>query len=322
MGIVKLLSAAAIAAATMTGTAFAEYPEQTITIIVPWSAGGGTDAAARTIGTILERDLGQKVSVINRTGGSGVVGHSAIAAAKPDGYTLGLITSEINMMHWMGLTELTHEAYAPLAMMNEDPAGVHVAATSPWNDLGAMVEDIRANPGKFKGTGTGIGGSWHLALAGLLNELDISADALPWIPSKGAATGLLDIVAGGAHVAPVSLPEAAALAEAGKLKTLAIMSNQRAENFPDVPTVEQAIGVPWSQGVWRGMVVPKGVDEAIVEKLSAAMEKIYKDPEYADFMQKRGFGLRYMGSAEFGEFLGEEDASMGVVLKAIGLAKQ
>ncbi|PWV97764.1 tripartite-type tricarboxylate transporter receptor subunit TctC [Hoeflea marina] len=321
MRIAKLMSAAVVAVAAMTPAAWAQYPEQPLTIIVPWSAGGGTDAAARMIGSLLERDLGQPVKVINRTGGSGVVGHSAIANAAPDGYTLGLITSEINMMHWMGLTDLTYEAYEPLAMMNEDPAGVHVKADSEWNDLKSMIEDIRANPGKFKGTGTGLGGSWHLALAGLLNKLDISADAMPWIPSKGAATGLLDVVAGGADVAPVSLPEATSLVEAGKLKTLAIMAGERAKNFPDVPTVEEAIGVSWNQGVWRGMVTPAGVDAEIRQTLMAALEKVYNDPEYVEFMNSRGFGLRWMDGPGFATYLAESDKELGAVLKAIGLAK-
>lgn len=317
---IKSLLNAASALLLTAGMAAADYPEKAITIIVPWSAGGGTDAAARTIGAIMERDLGQKVNVVNRTGGSGVVGHSAIASAAPDGYTIGLITSEINMMHWMGLTDLTQSSYAPLALMNEDPAGVHVAGDAPWSSLSEMIEDIRSNPGAFKGTGTGLGGSWHLALAGMLNELGIPAEALPWIPSKGASTGLLDVVAGGAHVAPVSLPEAAALSEAGKIKTLALMSTERSEIYPDIPTVEEEIGLKWSQGVWRGMVVPAGVDPEIVAILAAEMEKVYQDPEYVEFMQGRGFGLRFLNASDFGTFLAENDAAMGTVLKAIGLS--
>ena len=105
----------------------AGYPERPITLICPWGAGGGTDATARIVASVLERDLGVPVNVVNRTGGSGVVGHSAIATAAPDGYTLGIITVEIGMMHWQGLTELSYKNYTPLALMNEDPAGIQVA---------------------------------------------------------------------------------------------------------------------------------------------------------------------------------------------------
>ena len=93
-------------------TALAEYPERPITLIVPWGAGGGTDATGRIIANLVQEELGQPVNVINRTGGSGVVGHTAIAMADADGYTIGVATVEIGMMHWAGLTDLTHEAYA------------------------------------------------------------------------------------------------------------------------------------------------------------------------------------------------------------------
>src|SRR5437773_7772729 len=106
-----------IAAAMLTllvTAAQAAYPERPITLIVPWGAGGGTDATARIIGTLLEKDLGQPINVVNRTGGSGVVGHQVIATAPPDGYTIGLITVEISMMHWQGLTDLSGASYTPI----------------------------------------------------------------------------------------------------------------------------------------------------------------------------------------------------------------
>ena len=93
----------------------AAYPERPLTLIVPWGAGGGTDATGRIVASLLEKELGQPINVVNRTGGSGVVGHSAIAEAAPDGYTLGVATVEIGMMHWQGLTDLTSESYTPLA---------------------------------------------------------------------------------------------------------------------------------------------------------------------------------------------------------------
>ncbi len=116
---------AAMAAALAFGaSAQSDYPNRPITLVVPWGAGGGTDATARIVGTLLEKELGQPVNVVNRTGGNGVVGHSAIASAAPDGYTLGMITVEISMMHWAGLTQLTPRDYTPLALFNIDPAGV------------------------------------------------------------------------------------------------------------------------------------------------------------------------------------------------------
>ena len=132
-GFIASTAAAASAAGLKAGPALAQenYPARPIQLICPWGAGGGTDATARIVAALLEKDFGQPVNVVNRTGGSGVVGHSAIATAAPDGYTLGIITVEIAMMHWQGLTELTPTSYTPLALMNEDPPGVQVRRRRP-----------------------------------------------------------------------------------------------------------------------------------------------------------------------------------------------
>ena len=140
----------ALALTLVAGVAAAAYPDRPITLIVPWAAGGGTDATARIIGTLLEKELGQPVNVVNRTGGSGVVGHSAIASAAPDGYTIGVLTVEIGMMHWQGLTELTGTSYTPIGLVNVDPAGLSVAADSPYKTANDLIAAIKANPGKLK----------------------------------------------------------------------------------------------------------------------------------------------------------------------------
>src|SRR2546430_12729972 len=106
--------------ALLVTAAHAAYPERPITLIVPWGAGGGTDATARIIGSLLEKELGQPVNVVNRTGGSGVVGHQAIASSPSDGYTIGMITVEIGMMHWVGLTNLSANDYTLIGVVNAD----------------------------------------------------------------------------------------------------------------------------------------------------------------------------------------------------------
>ena len=155
-------SSAAVAASAafgLTPVRAQAYPARPVTVIVPWGAGGGTDATVRIIAAMLEKDFGQPVNVVNRTGGSGVVGHSAIATAAPDGYTLGMITVEISMMHWQGLTQLDPKSYTPLALMNEDPPGVSVSASSPHKTLKELADAIKASPaGKLKASGTGQGG--------------------------------------------------------------------------------------------------------------------------------------------------------------------
>jgi tripartite-type tricarboxylate transporter receptor subunit TctC len=318
---------AAVAGAFLTGTlglaghALAAYPERPLTLIVPWGAGGGTDATARIVASLLEKELGQPINVVNRTGGSGVVGHSAIAEAEPDGYTLGMATVEIGMMHWQGLTELTSENYTALALVNEDPAAVTVRADADWGDLGALIEEVKANPGKLKASGTGQGGIWHLAIAGLLSELGLDPASVVWVPSEGAAPGLQDLVAGGVDLVPASIPEARSLLDAGRVKSLAVMSGDRNAAFPDVPTTQETVGVTWNIGAWRGIVGPEGLPDEVKEVLIPALEKVYNSAEYKDFMGGRGFGMRWAAGDEFAAFMKESDTNLGDVMKEVGLAK-
>jgi tripartite-type tricarboxylate transporter receptor subunit TctC len=309
------------AASLFTAQLEAAYPERPITVVVPWGAGGGTDAVARILAALMEKDLRQPVNVVNRTGGSGVVGHHAIASAPADGYTIGILTIEIGMMHHMKLTELTGASYTPLALVNGDPAAVQVRADAPYKDLGELVAAIRANPGKLKGSGTGQGGIWQLAIAGLLQDLKVNPAALAWVPSNGAAPGLQDLVAGGVEVVPCSLPEARALIEAGKVRSLAIMDATPSALFPKVPTVKQATGSGWTLVGWRGVGAPKGLAADVQQRLVAALKKAHDSKEFRDFMQNRGYAPLWAGPQEFARFMAKSDADLGAVMKATGIAK-
>ncbi len=311
-----------LALAASAGAALAQsYPDRPITLIVPWGAGGGTDAVARMIASLVERDLGQPVNVVNRTGGSGVVGHSAIAGAAPDGYTIGMITVEITMMHHQKLTELDPTSYTPIALVNLDPAGFQVRADSPYKSMGDVLAAVKANPGKFKASGTGQGGIWHLALAGWLRDAKVDPAAVPWVPSNGAAPGLQDLVAGGVEFVPCSLPEARSLIDAGKVRSLSVMAGQRAALFPNVPTLKEATGSDWATGAWRGIAAPKGLQPAVAARLEASVKKAYESKEYKDFMANRGFGLLWGSSQEFARFMAKGDADMKAVMTAVGIAK-
>src|SRR5919109_4865682 len=239
-----LAAGAATGAAAALGVkpAFAQaYPARPVTVVCPWGGGGGTDATARIVAAQLEKDLGQPFNVVNRTGGSGVVGHSAIATAQPDGYTIGMLTVEISMMHWQGLTDLTPKSYTPLALMNEDPPGIQVSSSSPYKTVKELANAIKAAPaGKFKASGTGQGGIWHLALVGWLSAMGLKPNQVAWVPSNGAAPAMQDLAAGGLDLTTCSVPEARAMIEAGKARALAIMAPARASIFPEVPTLKES----------------------------------------------------------------------------------
>ena len=308
-------------ALTVTSALAQSYPSRPITLIVPWGAGGGTDATARIIGSLLEKDLGQPVTVVNRTGGSGVVGHSAIAGAAPDGYTLGVATVEIGMMHWQGLTELTSTSYTPIALVNADPAGFQVRADSPYKSVKDVLDAIKANPGKMKSSGTGQGGIWHLAIAGLLRDQKIDPAAIPWVPSNGAAPAMQDLVAGGVDVVTCSLPEARSLIDAGKVRSLAVMDTKPSALYPHVPTLKAAVGSDWTVAAWRGIVGPKGLPKDVQDKLAAAVRKVVASKEYNEFMAKQGYGVIFAGPDDFAKFMAKADTDLGATMKAVGLIK-
>ncbi|TWT05151.1 tripartite tricarboxylate transporter substrate binding protein [Reyranella sp. CPCC 100927] len=317
-------NAAAAGAIAGAGPSLAQaaYPNRPVTVICPWAAGGGTDATVRIIASLLEKEFKQPFNVVNRTGGSGVVGHAAIASATPDGYTLGMLTVEIAMMHWQGLTELAPGSYAPLALMNEDPPGIQVNVNSPHKTIKDLADAIKASPaGKLKASGTGQGGIWHLALIGWLVAMGLKPNHVAWVPSNGAAPAMQDLAAGGLDIVTCSVPEARTMIEAGKAKSLAIMAPARNPQFKDVPTLKEALGIDYATGAWRGIAAPKGVPADIAQKLTAALKKVNESAEFRDFMANRGFGVKWADAPGFATFMADSDAAMGKAMDAAGLKK-
>ncbi len=313
-----LLAMSAIVAWPTSGAA--GVPSRPVQLICPWAAGGGTDRVARMVAVLLEKELGQPVTVVNRIGGGGAVGHTAGATAAPDGHTLTIVTVELAMMHWMGLTPLTYREFTPVTLVNIDAAGVQVAANSEWKTVKDLLDYVKANPGKAKASGTAKGGIWDLARAGMLKTAGIPVDAMPWVPSTGAATGLQELVAGGVQVVTASLVEGRPLIDAGKVRALANMADERDAAFPNTPTLKE-LGLNWTMGAWRGFALPKNTPADIVAVYEKAMDKVVKSKEFVDFMKAGPFGILYKPSAEFGKFLAEQDQTFGVLMKEAGITK-
>ncbi|GHS87500.1 hypothetical protein AGMMS49957_07450 [Synergistales bacterium] len=301
------------------GTAQAKYPEQPITLICPWAAGGGTDAVARIVATLMQKDLGVPVNVTNRTGGNGVVGHQAILSAKPDGYTIGLGTAELGMLHWTGLTKFTAADFNPIGCVNMDAAAITVPANG-WKDYAALMNDVKAGKGKLTASGTAVGGIWHLAMEAWIVGAGLPIGQVRWIPTEGANPAQQELLAGGVDMVTCSLPEVIALVDAGKEKILAYMGDERTPKYPDVPTLKE-LGVPVTVGTWRGVVAPKGIPTEITDILEASLKKAIDSKEFIEFMASKNYGVKYMPSKEWGEFMIAADEQFGSVMKAAGLAK-
>ena len=289
------------------------YPSQPLLLICPWSPGGGTDRVARHVAAQLEPNLGVPVNVVNATGGGGVTGHTRGALARPNGYTMTLVTAELNMLHWRGLTNISHGDYEPLMLINRDDAALFVRTDAPWETLDDLEAAVRESPRTLRASGTAYGGIWHVALAGWLDAIGLSPGAMTWISINGAAPSLQELMAGGLDAVCCSLPEAQALLDAGEIRCLGLMADERLPAFPDVPTFAEQ-GIEWTMGTWRGLALPPGVPEARREILLEAVQSVIASGEYQAFMEQAGFNPAALGPEEFAEFLAENDAQMGAIL--------
>ncbi len=299
----------------------ADYPTKPITIICPWSAGGGTDLTARFIAEELSAKLGQPVQVLNKTGGAGAVGHSAIATAKPDGYTVGNVTFDVNTLKYLGYSDLTPKDFIPILQFNQDAAAVTVNAESPYKTVTELLDDIKNKPeGTFIFSGSGIGTVWDLSRIAMLNKYGIAPNKVKYVPTKGAAPSITELL--GKHIDAItcSYPEVAPQVEAGKLKTLAVMADQRNPQFPDIPTLKEQ-GVDFSYGTWRGFAVPVGTPDEIVKTLQDALKEIVTSEKFINFMNSKGFGIKIRVGDEFGQFMQEQFNDLKTIFEIAGYGK-
>ncbi len=296
-----------------------EFPSQPVTLICPWSAGGGTDRVSRQVAVLLEGELGVPVNVVNATGGSGVTGHTRGASARPDGHTITMITVELNMLHWRGLTPITHEAFAPLMLLNRDPAALFVWKDSPIGTLEELESAVRARPGGLKASGTAQGGIWHVALAGWLHHRGVGAGDANWISINGAGPSLQELAAGGLDFVCCSLPEADAMLAGGQVRCLGVMSGERLPGYPEVPTFREQ-GHDWTMAGWRGLAAPAGTPPDRLEILGAALGRVVGSPGYLEFMATAGFNVSIEPAESFATTLAEEDGLFRDILRSEAFA--
>lgn len=316
------LAAAAPSALLAPGVAHAAWPERPVNVIVPWGAGGATDAIARVVGIEMERDLGKPFNIVNRTGGGGVVGHTAIASAAPDGYTLGMATLEITLYKLMGLAELTPASFTPIARLGFVPGGISVSANSPYKTLQELVNAIKAAPaGTFKASGVGVGGSWHINAGGWMRAVGLEPQRLRWVPSQGAAPAYQELLSGGIDVVTASPAEGRALIEAGRVRPLAITHSERVAMFPNVPTLKELYGSDWQMSSWMALVAPAGLPKDITTRLIASAKKAQESKAFGDFLTERGFVKVWEAGDDLARYLTQFAAQMDPVVRGLGLVK-
>jgi len=275
---IVVIVAAALGAGTA-ASAQSGYPNRTIKIVAPFPAGAPVDSVARLVADRLEKAWGQPVVVENRPGGGGIVGTNAAAKSAADGYTL-LFTSTSPLAAAPALTKsVPYDAvkdFAPIWAINASGLVVVVNPALPIGTLAELVEHSRAHPGRLSFASSGHGTTQHLA-----GELFMARTGakLVHVPYRGGFAGMSDLMAGHVQVMFDSLGNTLQNIRAGKLRALAVLRNRRSAQLPDLPTAAEAGVVGAEMGGWLGLFAPAGTPPDVLDKLTAALLPVMREPE-------------------------------------------
>jgi tripartite-type tricarboxylate transporter receptor subunit TctC len=281
-----------------------DYPNRPIELVVPYGAGGGTDVLARAYAEAARKYLSQPITVLNKPGASGAIGWQDVIGSKPDGYKLAVITVELTTLPHMGLAKFTYEDFVPIARLNADPAAITVKTESPWNTVEDFLAASRKDPGGMRVGNAGNGSIWHLAAAALEEKTGVKFNHVPF---NGAAPAVLALMGGHIDAVAVSPAEVTTYVQSGKLKTLAVMADQRVKGFENVPTLKER-GIALSIGTWRGLGAPKGTPTEVITLLKNVTAKVMTEPVMKDTMDKQNMGVSWADEAQFRAAMARDNA--------------
>ena len=274
-----------------------EYPNRTITMIIPYPAGGVTDLGGRALAESMERHLKHPVVVVNKVGGATTVGGYTVASAKTDGYTLGFFPNSAVIPEAYAFFQeapYTSKDIKPISGVVAPVLSVTVKEDAPWNSLKELIEYARKNPGMKVGTG-GRQTVQHMFVT-TLNKVEKTGFVA--VPFSGDSTNLPALLGGHTSVGMMDYSVLKSLVEAKKVKVLAIVTNKRAEFAPTVPTVVE-LGYPIVYASILGLVGPRGIPEEIVERLDSVAAKICTEQDFQTRMRNIPLQMRYENSATY-----------------------
>jgi tripartite-type tricarboxylate transporter receptor subunit TctC len=320
-GFVKLLSIPAIALAALTPPAFsqdtANYPSRPIRVIVPFAPGGGLDISTRLIGQKLTEKWGQNIVVDSRPGAATIVGTEIASKAAPDGYTLLMITTTfaINPGLYPKLPYDPGRDFTPVTQLNYQPNVIVVAPSFAGNSVKDLIAAAKAKPGELTFASPGAGSAPHLAAEMFQRAAGVS---MIHVPYKGIPPAATDVIGGRVTMLFTTTISAAPHIKAGRLRAVAITSAKRQSGMPDIPTIGETLP-GYRAEAFQGMVVPAGVPQAIVNKLSAEVARIVRLPDVAERFQLDGAEPVGSTPKEFAAFLKAEMQKWSKVVKDAGI---
>jgi tripartite-type tricarboxylate transporter receptor subunit TctC len=311
-----LLTLAAVVALLAGGAAEAAYPERPVKLIVPWAAGGDTDNIFRPFAQALQKPLGETVVVANVGGASGTVGAREAKAAPPDGYTLYAVHDYIHLTYYTGVADVNYTDFEPICSVSSTPSILTASPKTTWKSLKELVEDAKKRPNQIT-VGATLGSTSHFFPAMFARDAGIQ---LKYVSYDGLAQRMNAILGGHIDLTDGNLTQKGKV-DAGQLRFLAIATEKRSPELPDVPTFKE-LGYDVLYAVTRGVLAPKGTPEPILAKLEGDCARAAKDAAFAASMKGQGTDVKYLGRKEYAAFLKENDEANKKLAGELGLLRR
>lgn len=300
-------------------TAFAEYPERPINMVVPYPPGGITDLAARALADAMEKQLKNPVVVVNKAGGSTTVGGNAVATSKPDGYTLGFFPSAASMPEvytYFYQAPYSGKDFKPVAKAAIPVLTISVKGDSPMNSVKDLVAYAKQNPGVKVGL-HGKATQGYLVVRTIAKNEKVN---LVEVPLDGDAQIVPAILGGHILVGTPAYPAVKSLADAKQIKVLTLLMEQRVDFAPNLPSLSEA-GYKQPAGTFLGVFAPKGTPDSVVKKLNDVIAKVSQDPDYRAKVHGMGIQVSYEETNAFAKAIGQYTANLQAFFKEEGLVK-
>jgi tripartite-type tricarboxylate transporter receptor subunit TctC len=294
----------------------AAYPERPVRLVVPWAAGGDTDNIFRPFAPGLQKYLGQPVVVANVGGASGTRGAKEAKEAAPDGYTLYAVHDYIHSTYWAGVADVQYTDFEPICLIASTPSVLTASPKTPWKSWQDFVADAKKRPGEIT-VGATLASTSHFFPALIEQAAGLK---LKYVSYEGLAPRMNAILGGHVDLTDSNLTQKGKV-EAGQLKFLAIATEKRHPEMPNIPTLKE-LGINVVYDVNRGIMVPKGTPPDVIGKLSSSCAAAAKEPEFAKAMKLQGTDVRYMDRAAYTGWLKQNDELNRKLAKDLGLLKR
>jgi tripartite-type tricarboxylate transporter receptor subunit TctC len=285
-------------------------------MIVPWAAGGDTDNIFRPFAPLLQKHIGETVVIANIGGASGTKGAKEAKDSPPDGYTLYAVHDYIHSTYWAGVADVSYNDFEPICMISSTASVLTASPKTPWKSLKDLIADAKKRPGQIT-VGATLASTSHFFPALIEKAAGVK---FKYVSYEGLAPRMNAILGGHVDLTDSNLTQKGKV-EAGQLKFLGIATEKRNPEMQNVPTLKEQ-GVDVTYDVNRGLMVPKGTPAPVVAKLESSCQAAAKEPAFAQAMKLQGTDVRYMGRAEYGRWLKENDKLNHDLAKDLGLLKR